>query len=135
MQEKVTAQSRDFNDINVQWSPDLQSVGIALEPNTDDPHQHLLEALYGDYANRIEIGRIFVRQSVMLREDQKLVIRDFKDSEEENDFFAQLGQEILDAVMGSNATNGMWTWLNRPGINRLIRLLRKARDQAFGRDE
>lgn len=30
---------------------------------------------------------------------------------------------------------GLWTTLDRDGINRLIRVLRRARDQAFGRDE
>lgn len=30
---------------------------------------------------------------------------------------------------------GWFVQLDRPGINRLIRLLRQARDQAFGRDE
>lgn len=31
--------------------------------------------------------------------------------------------------------NGKWVDLDRARINALIRLLRKARDQAFGRDE
>ena len=31
--------------------------------------------------------------------------------------------------------NGQWIDLDRTAINALIRLLRKARDQAFGRDE
>lgn len=32
--------------------------------------------------------------------------------------------------------NGGWNvWLDRRGINDLIRILRRARDQAFGRDE
>jgi hypothetical protein len=31
--------------------------------------------------------------------------------------------------------DGMYVTLDRSGINRLIRNLRRARDQAFGRDE
>lgn len=31
--------------------------------------------------------------------------------------------------------SGLWTSLTRPQINELIRYLRRARDQAFGRDE
>lgn len=36
---------------------------------------------------------------------------------------------------GSHFTDGMFVDLDRTGINRLIRNLRRARDQAFGRDE
>jgi hypothetical protein len=30
---------------------------------------------------------------------------------------------------------GLWATLDRSGINRLIKMLRKARDEAYGRDE
>lgn len=36
---------------------------------------------------------------------------------------------------GIHYTDGMYTSLDRRGINDLIRHLRRARDQAFGRDE
>lgn len=36
---------------------------------------------------------------------------------------------------GSHFTDGMYVNLDREAINRLIRNLRRARDQAFGRDE
>jgi hypothetical protein len=36
---------------------------------------------------------------------------------------------------GIHYTDGFWVTLDRNGINRLIRNLRRARDQAFGRDE
>lgn len=36
---------------------------------------------------------------------------------------------------GLHYTDGMWAHLDRRGINDLIRHLRRARDQAFGRDE
>ena len=35
----------------------------------------------------------------------------------------------------SHVTDGMYVNLDRPAINKLIRNLRRARDQAFGRDE
>lgn len=34
----------------------------------------------------------------------------------------------------SELARGIWSTMDRPGINRLIRSLRKARDQAFGPD-
>lgn len=39
-----------------------------------------------------------------------------------------------DAVLGTRES-GLYVELDRVGINQLIRLLRKARDQAYGRDE
>jgi hypothetical protein len=39
-----------------------------------------------------------------------------------------------DAVLGS-VERGLFVDLDRAGINQAIRVLRRARDQAFGRDE
>ena len=36
---------------------------------------------------------------------------------------------------GNSSEMGLWATLDRDGINTLIRVLRRARDQAFGRDE
>lgn len=44
----------------------------------------------------------------------------------------------LDKLTGSGqlaAFTGLWGTLDRAGCNRAIRMLRKARDEAFGRDE
>lgn len=56
----------------------------------------------------------------------------------------QLGLEtddfpsLLDALKAnyedSSIAKGIWSSLDRDGINRLIRLLRKARDSAYGAD-
>ena len=49
---------------------------------------------------------------------------------------AEIGAEvinILETVIGGFP--GIWTDMNRHDVNELIRLLRKARDSAFGRDE
>lgn len=45
---------------------------------------------------------------------------------------------MLDQLTGAGelaAFTGLWATLDREGCNRLIRVLRRARDQAFGRDE
>lgn len=50
--------------------------------------------------------------------------------------FAQLGTVL--SIEGANPGDpavGQYATLNRAGINKLIRDLRRARDQAFGRDE
>lgn len=43
--------------------------------------------------------------------------------------------EGLQAVMRSVWADGFYVTMDRDGINKLIRNLRRARDQAFGRDE
>lgn len=45
-------------------------------------------------------------------------------------------QTVNPLTEDSFEADGGWNvWLDRRGINDLIRILRKARDQAFGRDE
>jgi hypothetical protein len=47
-------------------------------------------------------------------------------------------REALDRLLGDGeaaAFTGLWGTLDRAGCNRLIRVLRQARDQAFGKDE
>jgi hypothetical protein len=50
--------------------------------------------------------------------------------------FDQLWPERPKQVLeGYPAFRGVWGSLDRAGCNKLIRVLRRARDQAFGRDE
>lgn len=45
---------------------------------------------------------------------------------------------VIDGLLGDGqlaSFTGLWGTLNRDSCNQLIRLLRRARDQAFGRDE
>lgn len=44
----------------------------------------------------------------------------------------QVGVDKIESVVGET---GLWTDLDRKGCNDLIRVLRRARDSAFGRDE
>lgn len=48
-----------------------------------------------------------------------------------------LGRELLNTLdlLSFNQYAGLWSTLDRQGCNRLIRIVRKARDAAFGRDE
>lgn len=49
----------------------------------------------------------------------------------------QRGRALLNSldVLSHNQYAGLWCTLDRQGCNRMIRILRKARDAAFGRDE
>lgn len=49
------------------------------------------------------------------------------------DGFVQLGVVMVDG--SEDPANGLYCDLNRDQINRLVRNLRRARDQAYGRDE
>ena len=91
-----------------------------------------MDAIYGGVPSQTKIGQLFYESEFCRRMD---LGQDFKTSDQEAEFMNDLGRQILDAVTGSSALNGIWTWLDRPGVNRLIRLLRKARDSSFGRDE
>ncbi len=44
----------------------------------------------------------------------------------------QVGVDLEASAVGET---GLWSSLDRTGCNDLIRVLRRARDQAFGRDE
>lgn len=55
------------------------------------------------------------------------------DGAEPNEYY--LGQIVLNALDVVNVFHGVWADLDRRQINDLIKLLRRARDAAFGRDE
>ena len=61
---------------------------------------------------------------------------------QEDAIFRARGRALLDVIEASQTNpgsgpsyTGVWSTLNREGVNRLIRVLRRARDQAYGRDE
>lgn len=129
MQERVHPVGHDFADIVVQFGTQLNQVGVGIEPNVHIPQKHIIDQMYGDVSTQTEIGRIFYTEN----KGFPLVVPTSPD--EEAEYFNSLGRCILDSVTGSKVNDGFWTWFDRPQINRLIRLLRKARDASFGRDE
>lgn len=46
-----------------------------------------------------------------------------------------MGEEMAENWQGCRSCGPVDMWLDRNQINRLIRILRKARDQAYGKDE
>lgn len=138
MQERVTStNNRDFPDLIVQFSSDLGTLGIGLEPSIDVPSKHMIDQIYGASPYQLsEIGRLFNSAAICRAHELGWNEQDFGTSDEEDEFYAQLGRVILDVVIESQpGANGWWTWLDRPAANRLIRLVRKGRDITFGRDE
>lgn len=135
MKEKVTPTVAGSCDVHIQFYNDLVDVGLGLEPKMgpDIPTHHFIDMIYGERHTQVQIGKIFFDQ--MSEIGLRLERPDFQDVNSEEDFYNNLGRRILDSVTGSSPVTGLWTWLDRPAINRLIRLLRKARDTAYGRDE
>jgi hypothetical protein len=115
----------------VGWQRDMDvQLGIQVI-NTDHT---LLGLLYGDEQQCLEIGE---KLHKWLHE-QTGVPWDFRTSDEQNDSYMRFGSEVLAMVEGSRYPqdrDGIWASLTRREINDLIRLLRRARDQAYGRDE
>lgn len=130
--------------VHVGWMQDLTEVQIGLEYQDLDGQPgtySIVDALYGDAPTQTQIGRLLVATltdtdnglAVALREHE-----DAQDSDTEAEALNRIGRIVLDCVTGSSAAGGytsLWTHLDRPAINRLIRLARTARDKAFGRDE
>lgn len=133
MQERVTPVGDDIPDLIVQFNHDLEQVGIGMEPRKDVPSKHMIDQIYGNANTQTMIGKIFRER---IKEDRHIDIHEgYSAANAEEVLDNQLGRMILDAVTGSVALDGWWTWLDRPACNRLIRLIKKARDTAFGRDE
>lgn len=134
MQERVNVHNDSGMrraDLVVQWHPDQNLVGLGMELPDDVPERHFVDAVYGNVPSQTKIGKIFFQRRRELFPEPL----DFVTSDQEAEFYNQLGRDILDAVTGSEINDGLWTWMLRPQLNRLIRLLRKARNSAFGADE
>lgn len=120
----------DQREIYVQWDHDGLAVDVCIKNDFA-----IIDVLYGQHAE--EIGRKFYSDMQQDNGLLELTVYNFKTQAEEDAYFEKLGRQILTstiAVAPLNATS-YWGRLDRPGINRLIRLLRKARDASFGRDE
>lgn len=135
MRERITPTSDDMPEIVIQYDKDRGPVGIGLEPRTTVPSQHFVDAIYGDVPTQTKIGKIFWESKSKTVGDTMFNALDFRDAESEADFYNTLGRAILDAVTGSSSTAALWTWFDRPAVNRMVRILRKARDITFGKDE
>lgn len=133
MLERITPVEHNNHEVVIQHEKDHMQVGLGLEPRGDVPSQHFIDAIYGGVPSQTKIGTIFRER---LLQDRGVNIHEgYAKANAQHILDDEIGRMILDAVTGSTTSDGLWTWLDRAGVNRLIRLLRKARDNAFGRDE
>lgn len=102
--------------LEVGWSPDCD-VQLGLRTShSDKTSSHLVTQLYGHKAR--EIGAA-VEKAVQTAANNDV-----------------LGERLLTAMKTMNPEfDSLWTDLDRHEINKLIKVLRRARDSAYGRDE
>lgn len=124
--------------VEVTFQRDTPGVGIGLETpawrgvrgDLSSGQLSLADHLYADNAE--QIGELMLAS--IERAGYQLTLRD--DATRGYPLDAPtLGRDVLDAVTGSaEGWTGWYTWLDRAGCNRLITVVRKARDAAFGKD-
>lgn len=114
--------------VKVGWSHENNLVQVGVE--TDDGRSLFWELLESKVSELGEAAMRAVTAEQRIREANKVG---------ENGPPADsvyVGREILNAMdVATLSYRGVWSDLDRDGCNRLVRILRKARDAAFGRDE
>lgn len=113
----------------VGWSKDHE-VQVAVQ--VSDTDTTLLDILYGNLPAQEDIGASLVQWVIdNPLEDPQTTLEDLTAIQE-------LGALVLSWVEQSRMPqerDGVWANLSRRACNDMIRLLRKARDVAYGRDE
>ena len=131
--ERITY-NNDPYDVIVSWMRDQYvSIGTEMADGTS-----LLWQLYGSEANRTRFAEA-IYKIVMYNESLR------KGPTISGEQFSELGKQMLDAIEsfdspqtpeGNYVYSGVWANIDdRKDINTLIKVLRRARDQAFGKDE
>jgi len=110
--ESVPVSDGESFRVKIGWSEETVQIGV----ENVEGHS-LLDTLYGDIETLRAIGRNFSGEANHTLSD------------------VERGADIVEYIAGRKPEfTGVWSTLNRNQINYLIRLLRKARDRAFGAD-
>ena len=117
---RETVTRGDFR-VEVGWSPDTDvQLGLRTAAKVKGGN-HLITALYDHKV--AEIGKGVVQ----------VALRPF-DPGDPN--YEDIGARMLDVIKTlAPSFDSIWTDLSREEINKLIKVLRRARDAAYGRDE
>jgi hypothetical protein len=126
--------------VKVGWQKDMHmQVGIETPEGPAGQH-HLVDYFYGQPAVLAQIGTALA--NAIHDEDHELnaalfALREARESDTDQAARQHVGRQVLDIVTGSGEgpSTGLWWTPTRFQVNSLIRLLRKARDAAYGRDE
>lgn len=110
-------------EVKVGWAVDCDvQVGVEM-PGHVIPQ---LLGVHAEYATNVEQTRAVA--------DLGAVIREALDGLSPTDDVG-IGRAVSQALSKRFDHQGVWADLDRGGVNKLIKVLRRARDSAFGRDE
>lgn len=118
MPREIVGSNRGDFHVKVGWAPDTD-VQVGVE---GDDGKSLYWLLLGNSKEQL------AKVGTAVREAMRSLPDDSWDPED-------AGRAALDALDTLGHYEGVWTDLTRYDCNRLIRILRRARDAAFGRDE
>lgn len=126
-----------FPEVQVTWSREFPDVGIGLELSAGDPaapRPNLIDYLYDG-----SLEQIGNKLAALLERVGRGITDDYVDSSNPDHVVVLspelLGRMVLDAVIATGAYTGLWTYLDRRALNRMIAVEKKAGAAAFGRDE
>ncbi len=136
---------REDFDLNVNWVRDCHvqaSIGMTNGVT-------LLWKIYGRPENRIKFGQEIFDEINRIANDQYHSLaalkkdRSTKAKDELDSFYQSMGSIILNMIEGTDIPQDggnyeyheLYADLDRDACNEAIRVLRRARDQAYGRDE
>lgn len=116
--------------LQVGWHRDLHaSVGITLPDN-----QTLLTRFYG---HEDQLATLGMQMEEFIHENGGEVI-DWVSSDAERSGRIEMGRKVIEMVEATRVhtpeNDGLWVSIDRPMANKLIELVRKARNYAFGKD-
>jgi hypothetical protein len=126
---KETIHTRDGSfDPQVGWSRD-KYVQVGMETQNSAP---LVSQLYESEGGLLRLARGCRESDIgeLLAE-----LADAPTSDVEHKVLTHLGRQLLGVFLDVGTFSGIWADLTREEINHFIRVLRRARDQAYGRDE
>lgn len=131
------ANDRESFRLVVGWEREAGHVQVGIEAvEQADGQHHLIDQIYGD--GTAAIGVLFLEALQRFGRD---ITDDGPSALAATDAAVEmtpdlLGRLILDAVTGSTPYgSSVWVSPDRGMLNHLIRLARRARDAAFGKDE
>lgn len=129
-QERIHTNIPPF-DVRVGWSRD-RDVQVGVGEYED---RSLLWVLFGDEENRKRLARALPALLADLPRNTGKI----DDTYQVSDEFIKSLFNLIESKTGPGeqgyTLSSVWSTLDRDECNKLIRLVRKARDQAFGRDE
>lgn len=141
----TVGQSEQY-EVQVGWAAERDvQVGVELHDAREEhpdyaglpDRRSLLWQLFGDIENLRRFGAAmshYIVESGNARELSASAI-EAKTSDEWHEICEKLAIEVLMKLQDDWKPTGIWATLTREDCNQLIKVLRRARDSAFGRDE